>query len=92
MHILAKVKDGIVEDVIVSPEIPAASDGYVFIEVQGGPELLGKTASEVSGGQSLSIVIEEPVAEVVAEEVVAVVEEVAVEEVAEESAPEVAPE
>ena len=87
MHILAKVKDGIVEDVIVSPEIPAASDGYVFIEVQGGPELLGQTAAQVSG-QSLSIVIEEPVAEVVAEEV-AVVEEVAV---AEEPTPEVAPE
>jgi hypothetical protein len=82
MFILARVKDDIVDDVIVTPEIPTATDGYTFIDVTdrvSGPELLGQTAAQVSG-QSLSIVIEEPVAEVVAEEVVAVVEEVAVEE------------
>ena len=85
MFILARVKDDIVDDVVVMPEIPTATDGYVFIDVTdrvGGPELLGQTAAQVSG-QSLSVVIEEPVAEEVA-----VVDEV----VAEEPATEVAPE
>jgi hypothetical protein len=95
MHILAKIKDGIVEDVIVTPEIPSVSDGVEFIDVTSngaGPEIIGKTADQVKTGRAWSVMIEEPIVErqpVVVEETVAVVDEVAV---VEEPAPEVAPE
>jgi hypothetical protein len=100
MHILAKLKDGIVEDVIVTPEIPADSSDYQFIDVTSngaGPEILGKTAEQVTSGRAWSIMIEEPLVQrqpiveevAVVEETVAIVDEVAV---VEEPAQEVAPE
>lgn len=94
MHILAKMKDGIVEDVIVTPEIPADSSDYQFIDVTSngaGPEILGKTAEQVTSGRAWSIMIEEPLVQrqPIVEETVAIVDEVAV---VEEPAQEVAPE
>jgi hypothetical protein len=81
MHILAKIKDGIVEDVIVTPEIPPTSDGIEFIDVTthgAGPEIIGKTSEQVSTGRAWSVMIEEPIVQrqPVIEETVSVSDEV----------------